>query len=132
MTGVSGYTYKKLIGAIYVNSSGNFVTIAQINNKVMYPSLVNIWTATGASSAQYSATAIVPLTAKTISFDIAIANATVSVGPNSAFANYAVYSYPGTIIELFVGAVPLITPQSFYYAIVGAGTISGGACGWSY
>jgi hypothetical protein len=60
----SGYTFKGYIGAVYVNSSGNFVSIYQLNKKAMCVQTIAI---NGGTAATYTAVDIstcVPLSAK--------------------------------------------------------------------
>lgn len=116
------YTKKRLIGAIFNGSGSNFISIFQVNKNVSRVETVII---TGGAAAGYTLidiSAIIPVTAKSISGSFAtLGSGQVFVAPVSTGRGQKRISHDTTItLPWSLGA--LFEPQTVYYKIVGTTT----------
>jgi hypothetical protein len=140
----SGYIYKKLIGAVYVNSSGNFISIKQQGNKVTTTE-TTVATAPSAGYAAVNLSAFVPTIARKVSGTLTIQNTTsgyatdIYVAADVNGLGQRIYSYTNAsgATTGYVGYDQVIwngSQQIFWsYAVSGGSMIASiSRSGWEY
>lgn len=120
-TAPSGYTRKRLIGAVYNDASGNFRQFHQKNKDVAMPNtLTPLINATASSSTKLELALYVPKIVTSGQFTLVTVNGSsqCSINPTQA-AGYMIYVYGGARIDAPC-TMPLFGDYLYYYAPNGA------------
>lgn len=137
-------THKKLIGAVYNNSSSNFATFIQIDNRVYYPGSANSWGALSAGSstsvAELSISLDVPPIAQALVLQLAVTSGDgymcVYSDSSGTYWGATCPNDVSTAISSYIQEVTIMitTSQKCYYKMAGTPTNRGYASvmGWIF
>ncbi len=125
----SGYTYKRLIGAIYNDASSNFVSMAQKDNRVVVGAAQMLSGGTATTPTPVMITNIPPIAKLVSGWFAGVGTGTVYI--LSTALSLGIILISGSYINAPF-TLPIIENQTFYYYINGAvvGTID--VSGWEY
>ena len=133
----NGYTYRAYLGAVYNNSSNNFITMRQIDNKVVTMRVSVLHLGRQTSYTAISLSTVIPPTAKKVTGTIWVYSPSVEgylyVSPlNNGIGERFSVCTPGIGIGAPFSQV-ILTPQTIFYRVGGSPTLGRiDVSGWEY
>jgi len=130
----SGYTYRAYLGAVYNNSSNNFITIRQINSRVVIFPVTVLQNGTATSYTLVSLSITIPPTAKKVTGALVVYNSGdlfISSSNNEIGIKHMTNPYGNYCAAPFSQVI--LTPQTIFYRVWSSnhsGTIN--VSGWEY
>jgi hypothetical protein len=138
----SGYTYKAYIGAIYNDSSGNFIAIHQVGSRVARSEVAVLSSGTQTTTTSVSLASAVPTTAKLVRGSVqtehssgadhyVLLAATSSLELAQLYPGIRIFNYTSQTIIMFPFSQVIVEPQTIYYR-VNVGVVNIYISSWEY